>query len=438
MVIVFAIPHIVSAADYPSQIVSVASGEIGKSDSGTGYKYSSYSGVRGQAWCAAFISWCAGQAGIPTTAIPNTGSCATMYSMILNGGGTVTSTPQKGDLVFYKSSSGRWSHVGLMVDSTNSIQGNVTSGGRNPQVRQFKASAMNFYPVRVYVRPNYGNISSPSLPSSGTSNEPTTVETPSTPSVSVNGQNVTVSWNSVNRASSYDVYLVQSPWSWESIKYNQHLTGTSHTFSNVAAGQYRAFVIARPNPDTAQSPWTEVNVTVTVAPTKISLPVKGASNISNSTARVDASCEYTGKHPSSVGLYIGTSTDNMYYWGSDVINHNKDPFDIWYNLNSLQENSTYYYKFYAIMPDTGEVVWSDVNSFTTSTNGVNGVVVNTGGQYLAINDAPAASPTRSNQIGRIPPGGYVIVDTARTYGNWYWVTYGGVSGYAYNKYISLM
>ena len=133
----------------------------------------------------------------------------------------------------------------------------------------------------------------------------------------------------------------------------------------------------------------------------------------------------------------------MYYWGSDVINHNKNPFDIWYNLNGLQENSIYYYKFYAIMPDTGEVVWSDVHSFTTLTsqpapNGVTGIVVNTGGQYLAINDAPAASPTHSNQIGRIPPGGYVTVDTARTHGNWYWVTYDGVSGYAYNKYISLI
>ena len=67
----------------------------------------------------------------------------------------------------------------------------------------------------------------------------------------------------------------------------------------------------------------------------------------------------------------------------------------------------------------------------------NGVVVNTNGQHLAINDRAAASPKYSTQIGRIPPGGTVIVYPDKTSGNWYYVEYNGVSGYAYGKYLSL-
>lgn len=66
-----------------------------------------------------------------------------------------------------------------------------------------------------------------------------------------------------------------------------------------------------------------------------------------------------------------------------------------------------------------------------------GIVVNTNGQYLAINDRAAASPKYSNQIGRIPPAGVVTVYPDKTIGNWYYVEYNGVSGYAYGKYISL-
>lgn len=77
-----------------------------------------------------------------------------------------------------------------------------------------------------------------------------------------------------------------------------------------------------------------------------------------------------------------------------------------------------------------------ISSATTANTKI-AVVVNTNGQYLAINDAPAASPGKSNQIGRIPPGGQVTVYPDKTSGNWYWVEYNGVSGYAYSGYLSL-
>ena len=176
----------------------------------------------------------------------------------------------------------------------------------------------------------------------------------------------------------------------------------------------------------------------------VTLSVSSVTNIAQTTARVNASCAYgAGCRPSSVGLYLGTSPSSLSYWKSDDgITHNKNPFDIWYNLSDLSAGTTYYYQFYA-KTDRGEVR-SEVNSFTTESsaptpvsNTRTAIVVNTNGQYLAINDRPAASPRYSNQIGRIPPSGTVTVYTDRTSGNWYYVEYNGVNGYAYSKYLSL-
>ena len=77
----------------------------------------------------------------------------------------------------------------------------------------------------------------------------------SKPSVSVNGQSVTVSWTYSGSATKFDVYLLKAPWRWEDIKYRATLTGNSFSFKDVAPGEYQAFVIARPNADTEQSEW---------------------------------------------------------------------------------------------------------------------------------------------------------------------------------------
>ena len=275
------------------------------------------------------------------------------------------------------------------------------------------------------------------------------------PIVSVSGSNVSLSWNSVANATSYDVYLVQSPWGWEDIKYSGSTKGTSYTFTGVRDGDYAVFVIARPNTDRVQSEWNSFTVKMTETPavesqkTETSTPTStanfyniSASNVSQTNAKLSASISYTGTRPSEVGVYFGSSESSMSKVGSDAINHNKNPFDMWYSLNkygvTLSAGTTYYYKMYAIIG--GNEVASGVNSFTTPaqvSSTCTAVVVNTNGQYLAINDSAAASPKYSNKVGRIPPGGTVTVHTDKTSGNWYYVTYNGVSGYAYSKYLSL-
>lgn len=174
---------------------------------------------------------------------------------------------------------------------------------------------------------------------------------PQKPTVWVGGSSVTVTWNAVANAQKYDVYLIQSPWRWEDVKYSGSTTSTSYAFTNVADGSYGAFVIARPNDDSVQS------------------------------ARVD--------------FTVSNNTSG------DVQIEVEGPI-------TIVETPVY-----------------------------SGTVTGTGSSYLAINDKPAASPAYSNQIGSIPPGGTVKIYPDKQSGNWYYVSYNGVSGYAYSKYITL-
>ena len=70
-------------------------------------------------------------------------------------------------------------------------------------------------------------------------------------------------------------------------------------------------------------------------------------------------------------------------------------------------------------------------TFNTRTGVVNGC------DQLAINNKAAVSPTYSTEIGAIPRGASMRVYPDKTSGNWYYVTYNGVTGYAYKTYITL-
>ena len=109
----------------------------------------------------------------------------------------------------------------------------------------------------------YSSDMSVSVPAAATPT-PTSVKagTVGKPVVSSSSDNVTVSWSKTSSADRYDVYLVQAPWAWSDIKYVSHVSDdtTSHTFTNVADGDYAAFVIARPNDDTAESEWNYFTV----------------------------------------------------------------------------------------------------------------------------------------------------------------------------------
>ena len=48
-----------------------------------------------------------------------------------------------------------------------------------------------------------------------------------------------------------------------------------------------------------------------------------------------------------------------------------------------------------------------------------------------------SKPKVGNDIGYIPEGASCTVYPDKTSGNWYWVSYNGVSGYSYKDYIIL-
>ena len=171
----------------------------------------------------------------------------------------------------------------------------------------------------------------------------------------------------------------------------------------------------------------------------LSISTGGADSVTLNNATVRGTAAYSGTRPSEVGLYFGTSPNNMNKVARDTISHNKNPFDIWYDLNSeagqyLNAGTTYYYKVYGIQ--NGNETCGDVKSFTTASNATErtytAYVFNTDGS-LAIN----SRPSKDYPIGAIPEGASCTVYPDRMSGNWCWVEYNGISGYSYKDYIIL-
>lgn len=71
---------------------------------------------------------------------------------------------------------------------------------------------------------------------------------------------------------------------------------------------------------------------------------------------------------------------------------------------------------------------SDSDTYFAAASGTNG--------GLAINDKAAASPKYSTELATIPEGAVCKVYPGNKSGNWIWVEYNGVSGYAYSKYLT--
>ena len=115
-------------------------------------------------WCAAFVSWCARQAG-ESTAVPATASVYVMYSGILNAGGKKTTSPQAGDIVIYRRKADNYfAHVGIMENSSTSIEGNlgntVKRGIKPGSYSDGAGSTVKNGRIEVlYLRPNYKNKS---------------------------------------------------------------------------------------------------------------------------------------------------------------------------------------------------------------------------------------------------------------------------------------
>ncbi|GAA6397150.1 CHAP domain-containing protein [Solibaculum mannosilyticum] len=117
----------VSSGTGAQAMISVAASQIGYHEASNGYtKYGDWYGMPTANWCTIFVAWCADQAGVLGTAIPNTGSTTACMSWFQQRGryfSKGSGTPQPGDICFMKfdSSSRPCSHVALVE---------YTSGGK--------------------------------------------------------------------------------------------------------------------------------------------------------------------------------------------------------------------------------------------------------------------------------------------------------------------
>ena len=117
-----------------ADLVKVAMREYKEGNEGNANKYNAWLFGEGSTlpWCAAFVAWCADQAGISTDIIPKDGYCPTMSASILENGGkelSRVSDAKPGDILFYGSKGGYY-HVGIVRDfkdgKLRSVEGNTT------------------------------------------------------------------------------------------------------------------------------------------------------------------------------------------------------------------------------------------------------------------------------------------------------------------------
>ena len=139
-----------------NDIIGVALTQVGYKEGKNNYtKYGVWYGRPNSPWCGMFVSWCAKEAGIPTSVLKRNG-VANPKSFGLSAKDGKNYTPQKGDLFFKKSGS----HVGLVYytegDYFYTIEGNTYANGATidgVMIRKRKIS--DFY----FASPNYSGSS---------------------------------------------------------------------------------------------------------------------------------------------------------------------------------------------------------------------------------------------------------------------------------------
>lgn len=125
-------------------------------------------GVKQAAWCAAFVSWCANQAGVPTTTAYYHAYCPYGVNWYKNKGQFQYSasrggsyTPKAGDIIYFQSST-EASHVGIVRYSDGSrvytVEGNTS--GQNGEVNEgggvfAKSYSLSYSNILGYGTPSY-------------------------------------------------------------------------------------------------------------------------------------------------------------------------------------------------------------------------------------------------------------------------------------------
>ena len=202
-------------------------------------------------WCATFVSWCAEQAGVPSS-ILNRSTAAGHSSSYFNiyfyaGGSTLNAssdnnyhfmgynyTPKKGDLFYTRT----WSHVGLVVGVDGSyvqtVEGNTNDGGSADGMgvyRRTRSISSLYFGVPEYEEVSV-NTASPSKPSLN----PMSDNYPS-------GSNVPFTWSETANTTQYNL-TIQKLVNGEYAAYGNDRDVTSGYRVMLEDGSFRAAVTA--------------------------------------------------------------------------------------------------------------------------------------------------------------------------------------------------
>ena len=113
-------------------------------------------------WCAAFVSYCASEAGIDRNTVPLFASCGVGVNWFKNNGrwhARSGYTPKRGDIIFFTSNGYSPYHVGIVESvsggTVHTVEGNVHDGsGNNYGVRKLSYS-ISSSKILGYGNPNY-------------------------------------------------------------------------------------------------------------------------------------------------------------------------------------------------------------------------------------------------------------------------------------------
>ena len=151
-----------NTGDQRADIIGVALTQVGYAEESGGYtKYGQWYGRPREDWCGIFISWCAEQAGVPTSVLRKTGLANPSAFGFSTYYVSSQYIPKPGDLFFSKS----FSHAGIVYyvdgDYFYTLEGNTWLSGTPHCVMTRKRVLSDYY----FVSPNY-NGSGGSLPTS--------------------------------------------------------------------------------------------------------------------------------------------------------------------------------------------------------------------------------------------------------------------------------
>jgi CHAP domain len=150
----------------PEEVIRVATEQIGYSESGTNqvrfWPEIGRPDLQGNPWCAAFVTWCMKQAGVPFPTIDTPGGYVYCPDAVTYGRahGELVSTPKKGDIILFD-----WEHdsisdhtgiiTGVVGTTLYTVEGNVDN--------RVEVMTRSFNDAIAFFRPPYGS-STPSGP----------------------------------------------------------------------------------------------------------------------------------------------------------------------------------------------------------------------------------------------------------------------------------